>query len=377
MLCTLSSCHFLWLIVDNGVHYSGCCSIHNADDIGLWCVASHLPYQTPGELTAPPPGILGSAILVGLLANSAEVAASKGPLALHKSANGKDIPNGHACSSPESEELSKPTHYIACVRTTKSVQRLKKELAKFPHPVPVTILQGENVRAVQAADTVLLGCQPQDLETCLGVPAIKKAITGKLLISILAGVTIPQIQAVLSPTKSSSLETNGGPPTSGTNPPQIIVRAMPNTACFVRASTTVITSTPTATPSALRLVDYLFTAIGTVTHIQAAQFDACTALCGSTPAFFALFLKSLLDGAVALGLRRSEAQTLAAETMKGAAMLLLGGETPEQVKEMVATPGGSTIQGLLELERKALRGSVADALIKCTAAAGGLGGLNS
>lgn len=365
---------FSCAIVGNGVHCSGCSSIHNADDIGLWCVASHLLHQTPGELTAPP-GTLGSAILVGLLANSAEVASSKTPLRLPKSANGKDIPHGHARSSPESEELRPPTHYIACVRTTKSVQRLKKELAKFPYPVPVTILQGENVRAVQAADTVLLGCQPGDLEACLGVPTIKKAITGKLLISILAGVTIPQIEAILSPTKSS-LETNGCAPTSGTNPHQIIVRAMPNTACFVRASTTVITSTPTATPSALRLVDYLFTAIGTVTHIQAAQFDACTALCGSTPAFFALFLESLLDGAVALGLRRSEAQTMAAETMKGAAMLLLGGETPEQVKEKVATPGGSTIQGLLELERKALRGSVADALVKCTAAAGGLGGGN-
>ena len=371
-----SSCPFLLPIVGNGVHCSGCSSIHNSDDIGLWCVPSHLLYQTPGELTAPP-GILGSSILVGLLANAAEVASSKAPLRLPRSANGNDIPHGHARPSPESEELRKPTHYIACVRTTKSVQRLKKELAKFPHPVPVTILQGENVRAVQAADTVLLGCQPQDLEACLGVPTIKKAITGKLLISILAGVTIPQIEAVLSPTSKSSLETNGRAPTNGTNPHQIIVRAMPNTACFVRASTTVITSTPTATPSALRLVDHLFTAIGTVTHIPAAQFDACTALCGSTPAFFALFLQSLLDGAVALGLRRSEAQTMAAETMKGAAMLLLGGETPEQVMERVATPGGSTIQGLLELERKALRGSVADALVKCTAAAGGLGAKTS
>ena len=257
------------------------------------------------------------------------------------------------------------------------MQRLKRELAKFPRPVPVTILQGENLRAVQAADTILLGCQPQDLESCLGGPAITKALRGKLLISILAGVTIPQIEAVLGPTKSS-LESHGATPTSRKDPnhetmPTIIVRAMPNTACVVRASTTVITSAPTATPVALQLVDYLFTAIGTVTHIPATQFDACTALCGSTPAFFALFLESLVDGAVALGLRRSEAQTMAAETMKGAAMLVLGGEAPEKVKEKVATPGGSTIQGLLDLERKALRGSVADALIRCTAAAGGLG----
>lgn len=74
-----------------------------------------------------------------------------------------------------------------------------------------------------------------------------------------------------------------------------------------------------------------------------------------------------------MGLKRSEAQTMAAETMKGAAMLILAGEQPEAVKEKVATPGGSTIQGLLELERKALRGTVADALIRCTAAASILG----
>lgn len=148
---------------------------------------------------------------------------------------------------------------------------------------------------------------------------------------------------------------------------------MPNTASFVRSSTTVVTSTPTATPSSLNLVNYLFGTIGSVTHIPASQFDICTALCGSTPSFFALFVEGLLDGAVALGLKRSEAQIMAAETMKGAAILMLSGETPEELKEKVATPGGSTIQGLLELERKALRGTVADALVRCTAAAGGLG----
>ncbi len=64
---------------------------------------------------------------------------------------------------------------------------------------------------------------------------------------------------------------------------------------------------------------------------------------------------------------------MAAETMKGAAMLMLQGESPERLKEKVATPGGSTIQGLLELERRAVRGVVADALVRCTVAAGGLG----
>ena len=152
-----------------------------------------------------------------------------------------------------------------------------------------------------------------------------------------------------------------------------IVRAMPNTASFVRASMTVISPSSNCAPAAIRLVEWLFTSIGTVTQITPAQFDVCTALCGSTPAFFALFIDSLLDGAVALGLKRSDAQMMAAATMKGAAMLLLTGEQPDSIKEKVATPGGSSIQGLMELERKAMRATVADALIKCTASASVLG----
>ena len=299
------------------------------------------------------------------------------------SSSAQDIPGDLSISqiNQDKNELQddgnvrKPTRFIACVRTPQSAERLKKDLAVFKCP-PVTIVQGENARAVRAADTILVGCQPQDLATCVGESTVKNALRGKLLISILAGVTIPQIQDVLNSTAPSdniNRKVTGGSSTNGNLSATSIVRAMPNTASFVRSSTTVITSCPNASSSDIRLVQWLFASIGTVTQITAAQFDACTALCGSTPAFFALFIEGLLDGAVALGLKRSEAQTMAADTMKGAAMLMLAGEQPEMLKEKVATPGGSTIQGLLELERKALRGNVADALVRCTAAASILG----
>ncbi|KAI4115982.1 MAG: hypothetical protein LQ345_003521 [Seirophora villosa] len=307
-------------------------------------------------------GTLGSAILIGLL--------SATPKAIdQEQSNASSVEETHA----NGKDLPKPTRFIACVRSSDSAERLRSDLASLRPPPPVMILQGENARAVQAADTILLACQPQDLTSCIGEPAVTDALRGKLIISILAGVTIPQIERVLghrTPAKSAA-QVNGTH--SRSTRPTSIIRAMPNTASFVRSSTTVMTPCPNATPSDIRLVAWLFTAIGTVTQITAAQFDACTALCGSTPAFFALFVESLLDGAVAMGLKRSEAQTMAAETMKGAAMLILAGEQPEAVKEKVATPGGSTIQGLLELERKALRGTVADALIRCTAAASILG----
>ncbi|KAL9601431.1 MAG: hypothetical protein Q9219_002497 [cf. Caloplaca sp. 3 TL-2023] len=317
-------------------------------------------------------GTLGSAILFGLLSSSAQDTTevdSSSSIRKEDRSLVDGLQNG---------DVQKPTRFIACVRTPETADRLRSELAVFDPPPPVTIVLGDNARAVLAADTVLLGCQPQDLVSCIGEPSVKKALKGKLLISILAGVTIPQIQEVLDipidSSKTTTLQTNGAT-TPSSNGPRLtsIVRAMPNTASFVRASTTVITSCSNVTPSAIDLVEWLFDSIGTVTRITAAQFDACTALCGSTPAFFALFIESLLDGAVALGLKRSDAQIMAAETMKGAAMLMLAGERPDAVKEKVATPGGSTVQGLLELERKAVRGTIADALVRCTAAASILG----
>ena len=312
-------------------------------------------------------GNLGSAILFGLLASSIE----EKPKSV---SNGVVLNDSDDKNTADHEDIQKPYRILACVRTEQSAEGLRKQLANFEHVLSLKVIQGDNVRAVQAADTVLLGCQPQDLESCLGAPGMREALRGKLLISILAGVTIPQIEQVLARGETTgTAKANGAATMAADDRTTSIVRAMPNTASFVRASTTVITACSIASPSALRLVDWLFTCIGTVTHITAAQFDACTALCGSTPAFFALFIESLLDGAVALGLKRSEAQIMAAQTMKGAATLILAGEHPEMVKEKVATPGGSTIQGLLELERKALRGNVADALIRCTAAASILG----
>ncbi|KAI4277629.1 MAG: hypothetical protein L6R38_005412 [Xanthoria sp. 2 TBL-2021] len=328
----------------------------------------------PNTLTILGCGTLGSAILFGLLASSAEKS-KKVENGVIDQVQEAHLLNGFDHEAPEKHEnIQKPSRILACVRTEQSAEGLRKQLPIFEHALPVNVIRGDNSRAVQAADTVLLGCQPKDLDSCLGAPGVERALRGKLLISILAGVTIPQIEEVLARGETkATVKTNGDSTTAENSRTTSIIRAMPNTASFVRASTTVITACSIATPSNLRLVEWLFTCIGTVTHITAAQFDACTALCGSTPAFFALFIESLLDGAVALGLKRSEAQIMAAQTMKGAATLMLAGEQPETLKEKVATPGGSTIQGLVELERKALRGTVADALIRCTAAASTLG----
>ncbi|KAI4156735.1 MAG: hypothetical protein LQ340_000049, partial [Diploschistes diacapsis] len=101
--------------------------------------------------------------------------------------------------------------------------------------------------------------------------------------------------------------------------------------------------------------------------------DASTALCGSGPAFFSLMLEAMIDGAVAMGLPRREAQLMAAQTMKGTAGLVLEGQHPALLRDAVTTPGGCTIGGLLVMEEGWVWGTVARAVREATVVAEQLG----
>jgi len=233
-------------------------------------------------------------------------------------------------------------------------------------PVPVTVVYDDNMRGVQPADIVLLACNPNELKDCLEPAEVRKALSDKLLISVLAGVTIEDIERVLFDVPLDQ-------PLPGKGR---IVRAMPNTASMVRHSMTVITSSNNISAQDEFLVDWLFESIGEVSRIPnhtSTLFDAGTALCGSGPAFFAMFTEAMIEGAVALGVKRTQAVTMAANTMKGTAEMILAGEQPAIVREKVACPGGSTMVGLLKLEQGCLRSITANALIDCAVAASGLG----
>jgi pyrroline-5-carboxylate reductase len=218
---------------------------------------------------------------------------------------------------------------------------------------------------------VLLGCKPQMATDILRAPGIRDALRGKLLISICAGVTVDQMHDALD----IDIQCNpDGSPVLEFVPATYCVRAMPNTASIIRESMTVIsTSTPPLPPHLETLTTWIFTRIGRVVHLPPTAMDASTALCGSGPAFFALVLEAIADGAVAMGLPRAEAQFMAAQTMRGTAGMVLGGEHPALVREKVGTPGGCTIGGLLVLEEGRVRGTVARAVREATVVAGQLG----
>ncbi|KAL3419296.1 pyrroline-5-carboxylate reductase [Phlyctema vagabunda] len=294
-------------------------------------------------------GTMGIAILSGILNSLKESSSAKGSTA-----------------STEEETPSRlPTKFIACVRRAESAAKIKRALNSDDDQA-VRIVQNDNAQACRDADVVLLGCKPYMVKDILAQEGMRDALHGKLLISICAGVPATQLEEALYGDATSD-----DPADSGRCR---IVRAMPNTASAIRESMTVVaTSTPPIPRDTEALITWIFKRIGDVVYLPASNMDASTALCGSGPAFFALMLEAAIDGAVAMGLPRAEAQKMAAQTMKGAAGLVLAGEHPAILRDKVTTPGGCTIGGLLVLEEGTVRGTVARAVREATVVASQLG----
>jgi len=289
---------------------------------------------------------MGIAILSGILASLDE---------LHEK------PSASGTSTPlyETTTTRLPSRFIACVRRPESAKKLR---ATFGAYNSLSVVQNANVASAQESDIVILACKPYMVQEILSEPGMAAALQGKLLISILAGVTETQLSETLT-------TANSGSPVSCR-----VVRAMPNTASLIRESMTVIgTSTPPLDPETLGIVTWIFKRIGEVVYLPPSTMDVCTSLCGSGPAFFALMLEAAIDGAVAMGLPRAEAQRMAAQTMKGAAGLVLNGDHPALLRDKVSTPGGCTIGGLLVLEEGRVRGTVARAVREATVVASQLG----
>lgn len=205
----------------------------------------------------------------------------------------------------------------------------------------------DNREAVAGADLVIIAVKP-DL-----VPAVLAEISAALkpgspVVSIAAGVTLEQIESRLP----------AGTP---------VVRVMPNTPVQVGAGAAGVARGRHATDAHVEQVVRIFNAAGRAVELPERLMDAVTGLSGSGPAYVCLVIEALADGGVKMGLPREVALTLAAQTVLGAAKLVLEtGKHPAQWKDMVASPGGTTIAGLAQLERSAVRGALIDAVEAAT-----------
>ncbi|HAN48603.1 MAG TPA: pyrroline-5-carboxylate reductase [Nitrospira sp.] len=193
----------------------------------------------------------------------------------------------------------------------------------------------ENAKAVREADLVVLAVKPQAMPAVLSDAG--QACAGKLVVSIAAGVTTAWIRERIVT-------------------PRGIVRAMPNTPALVREGVTALTCQPDLQSDDLAAVRTVFEAVGSVVSVEERLMDAVTGLSGSGPAYVFVAIEALADGGVRMGLPRATAELLAAQTVLGAArMVLEQGEHPAKLKDQVASPGGTTIAGLYQLEAGGLR----------------------
>ncbi|KAF8559825.1 putative delta 1-pyrroline-5-carboxylate reductase [Imleria badia] len=268
---------------------------------------------------------------------------------------------GTSTPTADSPDPSLPSFFIATVTRQESAQKLQHTFGLLGGlGSSVQVFVDENLAAVQRSDVVILCCKPHQAQTILGQDGMKEALDGKLLISILAGVTISQLTAWVPPTTK-------------------VVRAMPNTPCRIREGMTVVSPLPTLPNSEETELDRsiilkIFSSIGRCRFLEEKHFDACTALSGSGPAFACIFLEAMTDGGVMMGLPRPEALELAAQTLQGAArMSLQAGAHPAQIKDSVTTPGGCTIAGLLAMEDGKIRSTIARAIQIATERASELG----
>lgn len=203
---------------------------------------------------------------------------------------------------------------------------------------------GSNAAVVEAADAVVLAVRPQDVDAALGE-------VGRLfrrdqpLISIAAGVRLATLEAHLAP----------GVPA---------IRVMPNLPCLVGEAAAGIAPGRAADARAQGIARALFSAVGRAVLVPEAQLDAVTGLSGSGPAYLFLVLEALADGGVSAGLPREVATELAAQTMLGAArMVLVTGQHPGQLKDQVMSPAGTTAAGMGVLEARAVRAAFREAVL--------------
>jgi pyrroline-5-carboxylate reductase len=200
-----------------------------------------------------------------------------------------------------------------------------------------------NAEVVKFAAVLVLAVKPDQVGGALA--ELREIFTDKhCLISIAAGVPLAKLEAGLG---------------TGAR----LIRVMPNTPALVGASATAFSLGKAAHPEDGELAQKLFSAVGVAFQVKEALLDAVTGLSGSGPAYAYLFIEGLSDGGVAAGLPRDIATRLAAQTVMGSArMVLETGLHPGVLKDMVTSPGGTTIEGLHELEKGKLRGTVISAV---------------
>ncbi len=226
-------------------------------------------------------------------------------------------------------KFSKPAEIIITKRNTATLHPLKEKGIEITN---------DNVAAVKKADVILIAVKPYQVSDVLN--GVKKELTDKkLLISVVTGVTIGEMDSNIK--KSIPL-----------------FRAMPNTAIAIQESMTCICSNHASTTE-IKYVTDLFSKLGKVVTIDEKLMEAATILAACGTAYAMRYIRANIQGGIEIGFDATIASLIAAQTVKGAAELLLQkGTHPEQEIDKVTTPKGCTIAGLNEMEHRGFSSSL-------------------
>lgn len=206
-------------------------------------------------------------------------------------------------------------------------------------------LTTKNAEVAENAGMVLIGVKPAVVLSV--VEEIVRAIEGKLVISLAAGIRVGSMEA---------------------KAPARFMRAMTNTPAAVCQAATAIARGARSTEEDFENVRKVFASIGFVAEVKEEQIDAVTALAGSGPAFVYSVIEALAAGGSNCGLPAEVSLGLATQTVRGAAQLALESQlSPEELRRMVITPGGTTAAGLAEMEKRQTMAGLAAAVEAATA----------
>jgi len=205
----------------------------------------------------------------------------------------------------------------------------------------------DNTEVCSFADVVILAVKPQIVDPVARQIAKKLGKT-KLLVSVAAGVPLRRLETQLEPGAR-------------------VVRVMPNICCVVGAGAAGYAAGAHATEQDMEKVSAILNSFGIGMPMEEKYLDAVTGLSGSGPAYVFMFMEALAEGGVQVGLSREVAVRLALQTVYGAARMALEHKKHlAELKDEVASPGGTTMAGLYAMEQNGFRGTIMDAVVKAT-----------
>lgn len=234
--------------------------------------------------------------------------------------------------------------FAAHVTSQDSALRIKRQLQDIDKKrVTITHEQSEVVRAVTDADVVLLGVQPKDLQDLLKIPDLPNALQSKTIISMLAGVPVAEILEALSVRD----------PTSRRARTMTVARVIPSPAAS-RGDSVTLVAEPESTVDIEQFarVEEVLSCVGSIVRVPESLMNAATAAGAAVHALSFVAVDAATDASVAAGLPREVARAIVAESLRSCSGLMCGKDSmsPEQVKAAMSTPGGITLNSVVNLD---------------------------